>query len=210
MTKEEKQNEEKQNEEKQYRLVKLHCGGTDLMGYINRGEDEPRTRHNTWNGWECPVLDKEQLLDFIKLQNWRIKGEDYVDDWNFIEQPDGTWGVAVTYSDGDEIQKFWSFNVETTDGKKIEVVDTPCYCFELGWGPQDETYNMEQYNKQFPHGMELHGVYRNGESLIDSGYKPTEDFMNMDVKELRQEILGSFELDYLEENGFIIKSNWNE
>ena len=32
----------------------------------------------------------------------------------------------------------------------------------------------------------------------------------MGVKELRQEILGSFELDYLEENGFIQKSNWNE
>ena len=200
-------NEEKQNEEKQYRLVKLHCGGTDLMGYINRGEDEPRTRYNTWNGWECPLLDREQLLDFIKLQNWRMKDENYVDDWNFIEEPDGTWGVAVTYSDDDEIQKFRCFNVETTDGKKIEVVGTPCYCFELGWGPQDETYNMEQYNKQFPHGMELHGVYRNGKSLIHSGYKPTEDFMNMGVKELRQEILGSFGLDYLEENAFIQKIN---
>ena len=32
----------------------------------------------------------------------------------------------------------------------------------------------------------------------------------MNVKELRQEILGSFGLDYLEENGFIEKSNWNE
>ena len=66
---------------------------------------------------------------------------------------------------------------------------------------------MEQYNKQFPHGMELHGVYRNGKSLINSGYKPTEDFMNMGVKELRQEILGSFGLDYLEENAFIQKIN---
>lgn len=190
--------------ERRYRPVKLHCGGTNLMGYISRGEDEPRTRHNTWNGWECPLLDREQLLDYIELQKWRLYEDSYADEWTFIEEDD-EWGYEIFSKDYMESERFMSSEVETTDGKKIEVVGTPCYCYELGWEPQEGTYNMEEYNKQFPHGIELHRVLRNGESLIDSGYKPTKDFMNMSVKELRQEILGSFELDYLVENGFIEK-----
>jgi hypothetical protein len=38
----------------------------------------------------------------------------------------------------------------------------------------------------------------------------TKDFLNMTVEELREEIIGSFSLDYLEQTGFIEKSNWNE
>ena len=142
--------------DKQYRLVKLHCAGTNLMGYISRGEDESRTRHNTWNGWECPLLDREQLLDYIKLQNWRLYEEHPLDssgdEWTFIEEDD-EWGYEIFSKDNTERERYMFFEVETTDGKKIEVVDTPCYCYELGWGSQEETYNMEEYNKQFPHGI---------------------------------------------------------
>ena len=63
----------------------------------------------------------------------------------------------------------------------------------------------EQY-----HHIYRGGILKNGQPLIDLGYKTTEEFLEMSVIELREEILGSFGLDYLEENGFIIKSNWNE
>ena len=54
------------------------------------------------------------------------------------------------------------------------------------------------------------GILRNGDPLVKFGYKATKDFLNMTVEELREEIIGAFELDYLEETGFIEKSNWNE
>ena len=54
------------------------------------------------------------------------------------------------------------------------------------------------------------GILRNGNPLVKFGYKATKDFLDMTVEDLREEIIGAFELDYLEETGFIEKSNWNE
>ena len=63
----------------------------------------------------------------------------------------------------------------------------------------------EQYYNIYPGA-----ILREGSPLIDQGYKVTKDFLNMTVEELREEIIGSFSLDYLEQTGFIEKSNWNE
>ena len=130
-----------------YRLAKLHCAGTDFWGYLLRGKDEPRTRYNTWNGWECPVLSKQQLLDFIKLQNWRLYEGECVDTWKFVEE-DGRWGVLIMHEDdpGEYYDPWLCYNIETEDGETIEVVSTPCYCFESGWGTPGETYTIEEYN----------------------------------------------------------------
>jgi len=46
-------------------------------------------------------------------------------------------------------------------------------------------------------------IKRHGELLSDSGYKLTRRFICMSKRELIEEILGSFELDYLEQTGFI-------
>ena len=139
--------------ERKLRLAKLHCAGMDFWGYLARGEDESRTRHNTWNGWECPVLDKKQLLEFIDLQNWRVYEGENVDLWEYHEKDD-KWGVTIidTYSSM-ESDTWHSFEVETDNGETIEVVSTPCYCFESGWGNPDETYNVEEYHKKFPDGI---------------------------------------------------------
>ena len=51
---------------------------------------------------------------------------------------------------------------------------------------------------------------RHGKPLVNFRYKATKDFLNMTVEELREEIIGASELDYLEETGYIEKSNWNE
>jgi len=63
----------------------------------------------------------------------------------------------------------------------------------------------EQYCNIYPGA-----ILREGSPLINQGYKVTKDFLNMTVEELREEIIGSFSLDYLEQTGFIEKSNWNE
>lgn len=63
----------------------------------------------------------------------------------------------------------------------------------------------EQYYNIYPGA-----ILREGSPLINQGYKVTKDFLNMTVEELREEIIGSFSLDYLEQTGFIEKSNWNE
>ena len=46
-------------------------------------------------------------------------------------------------------------------------------------------------------------IKRHGELLSDSGYKLTQHILSMSRRELIEEILGSFEMDYLEETGFI-------
>jgi len=53
-------------------------------------------------------------------------------------------------------------------------------------------------------------VQKEGVALGMDGYKITNNFLNMSRKELRHEILHSHGFDYLEEYGFIEKSNWNE
>ena len=52
-----------------YRKVMIQCAGGELEGYINRAEDEPRTRYNTWNGWECPVFTVEQVEAWLPEQD---------------------------------------------------------------------------------------------------------------------------------------------
>jgi len=79
----------------------------------------------------------------------------------------------------------------------------------------DEDLDVGEVNPLFTVEEQYHNIYRggilkNGEPLIDLGYKTTREFLEMSVQELREELLGSFGLDYLEENGFIEKSNWNE
>ena len=51
------------------------------------------------------------------------------------------------------------------------------------------------------------GILRHGEPLVNCGYKATKDFLNMTVEELREEIIGGYELDCLEEIGYIEKTN---
>ena len=63
----------------------------------------------------------------------------------------------------------------------------------------------EQYCNIYPGA-----ILRHGKPLVNFGYKATKDFLNMTVEELREEIIGASELDYLEETGYIEKSNWNE
>lgn len=53
-------------------------------------------------------------------------------------------------------------------------------------------------------------VLKEGVPLFIDGYRITNNFLNMSRKELRHEILHSHGFDYLEEYGFIEKSNWNE
>lgn len=53
-------------------------------------------------------------------------------------------------------------------------------------------------------------VLKEGVPLFIDGYRITNKFLNMSRKELRHEILHSHGFDYLEEYGFIEKSNWNE
>ncbi len=55
--------------QRKYRKVMIHCAGGELEGYINRAEDEPRTRYNTWNGWECPVFTVEQVKAWLPEQD---------------------------------------------------------------------------------------------------------------------------------------------
>ena len=123
-----------------WRKVKLHCGGTDLWGYIGRDPEEPRTRNNTWNGWECPVMTREQAKDFIELQDWRLFEGECVDKWELEKD-----GVRIHYEHSSELEGdlHTFYEVETIDGETIEVVATPCYTFELGWGLPTETWNMD-------------------------------------------------------------------
>lgn len=133
-----------------FRKVQLHCGGTDFWGYIGRDPEEPRTRNNTWNGWECPVMTREQVKDFIELQDWRLFEGENVDKWEMEKE-----GVRIWNSEDDECEgDLYRFReVETIDGETIEVVGTPCYTFELGWGLPNETYNMDSL-KASPYWIE--------------------------------------------------------
>ena len=137
-----------------YRKVKLHCGGTDFWGYIGRNPEEPRTRHNTWNGWECPVMDKEQLKEWVELQDWRIFEGEHLDRWEIVEK--GVRIYEAMFEEGldEDLSDLWTFHqVETIEGETIEVVSTPCYTFELGWGYPTETYNMDSL-KASPYWIE--------------------------------------------------------
>lgn len=91
---------------------------------------------------------------------------------------------------------------EEPDGDTVLNIATE----QLEEGDLDPLFIVEE---QY-HCIYRGGVLKNGEPLIDLGYKTTGEFLEMSVIELREEILGSFGLDYLEENGFIEKSNWNE
>jgi len=90
---------------------------------------------------------------------------------------------------------------EEPDGDIVLTLDDGGYAEDL-----DPLFIVEEQYQNIYRG----GVLKNGEPLIDLGYKTTGEFLEMSVIELREEILGSFGLDYLEENGFIEKSNWNE
>jgi hypothetical protein len=133
-----------------FRKAQLHCGGTDFWGYIGRDPEQPRTRSNTWNGWECPVMTREQVKDFIELQDWRLFEGENVDKWEMEKE-----GVRIWNSEDDECEgDLYQFReVETIDGETIEVVGTPCYTFELGWGHPNETYNMDSL-KASPYWIE--------------------------------------------------------
>ena len=73
----------------------------------------------------------------------------------------------------------------------------------------DIVLNIDQEDLS-PGDIDPGAILREGSPLINQGYKVTKDFLNMTVEELREEIIGSFSLDYLEQTGFIEKSNWNE
>ena len=54
--------------ESKLRKVKLTISEEPLEGYIARAEDEPRTRYNTWNGWEKPYFTLEQVKAWLPTQ----------------------------------------------------------------------------------------------------------------------------------------------
>lgn len=53
---------------KKLRKVKLTISEEPLEGYIARGKYEPRTRYNTWNGWEIPYFTLEQVKAWLPTQ----------------------------------------------------------------------------------------------------------------------------------------------
>jgi hypothetical protein len=139
-----------------YRKVDLYVGGTDFAGYISRGEDEERTRHNTWNGWECPVMTLEQTKDFVELQNWRIFEGEHMDKWELTLDDEG-WKLTIWDCEEKNTDEDWDTfksrtdepycisrlsSVETVSGDAVEVFPTPCYTFELVHGDPNETCNM--------------------------------------------------------------------
>lgn len=71
-----------------------------------------------------------------------------VDTWKFVEK-DGQWGVLIMHQEEPEEDEPWlCYNIETENGETIEVVSTPCYTFESGWGTPGETYTIEEYNER--------------------------------------------------------------
>lgn len=63
--------------------VKLILVEDEHDGYIRRNPKEPRTRHNTWNGWEAPVwMNREQVEAFIKWQQQYKREGGCIDDWS--------------------------------------------------------------------------------------------------------------------------------
>ena len=85
-------------------------------------------------------MTREQAQDFIELQDWRLFEGDCVDKWELEKE-----GVRIHYEHASELEGdlFPFYEVETIDGETIEVVGTPCYTFELGWGLPTETWNMD-------------------------------------------------------------------
>tara|TARA_B100000925_G_scaffold174230_1_gene131267 strand:+ start:18626 stop:19087 length:462 start_codon:yes stop_codon:yes gene_type:complete len=139
-----------------YRKVMIHCAGGELEGYINRAEDEPRTRYNTWNGWECPVFTVEQVKAWLPEQDayWKDgSGEKWELKFNEENQEHELWIYDFDnckfndddFEDDEEEDGFVRtehgifspeiiYNLceaETIDGEKIEVFGSPCYCWEL-------------------------------------------------------------------------------
>ena len=127
------------------------------MGYISRGEDEARTRHNTWNGFACPVMTLEQTKDFIELQDWRIFEGENLDKWELSLDDEG-WKLTIWNSEEpDEEEPYMDCrleSVESVSGNTIEVFGTPCYTFEEGHGPPGETCSMESLRSS-PYWLEL-------------------------------------------------------
>ena len=142
------------------RKVKLHILETDLEGYIRRPENEGKTRHNTWNGWEIPYFTVEQVKAWLPTQDewydnvgpggvdkWELKFNEetqkhelwiydvdnckFEDDW----VTEGEKGFVKTeYGIFTDEIIYTLFDAETYDGEKIEVFASPCYTWELARG----------------------------------------------------------------------------
>ena len=138
-----------------YRKVMIECAGGKIEGYISRGKDEPRTRYNTWNGWECPVFTVEQVEAWLPEQaeyfecdagdKWELKVNEEnqehelwiydesckFDDDNFEDNEEEDGFVRTEYGIYSDEIIYQLCEAETIDGEKIEVFGSPCYCWEL-------------------------------------------------------------------------------
>jgi hypothetical protein len=128
-----------------YRKVNLHLAGLNLEGYLSRGEE--RNRHNTWNGWECPVMTAEQIRKWIPLQNWlREPDPSCVDEISLVEKS-GKTILRVYWSDEECSEMIESFEVELRDGGKIDVYSVELgYCWEEGhYEGDDNTQRQDEH-----------------------------------------------------------------